>query len=153
MSITNSFVVNTLVINKATEIVNQIMLVFVLLTTLLLAIILVVIIGIIVEEAKIIILTLQALGYKDKEINWIVIGSYAIGALISFIVAYIGSVIFWKVLLNWIAGKFSVYIFMTVDLKTILITLTVMSIVLLFGWYASNKQFKRNSLTQITSLT
>ncbi|AVN62425.1 hypothetical protein CG001_02095 [Mesoplasma coleopterae] len=152
MSITNSFVINTLVINKATEIVNQIMLVFVLLTTLLLAIILVVIIGIIVEEAKIIILTLQALGYKDKEINWIVMGSYAIGALISFIVAYVGSVIFWKILLNWIAGKFSVYIFMSVDLRTILITLSVMSVVLLFGWYASNKQVKRNPLTQITNL-
>ncbi|ATQ35559.1 ABC transporter permease [Mesoplasma entomophilum] len=152
MSVTSSFVINTLVINKATEIVNQIMLVFVLLTTILLAIILVVIIGIIVEEAKIIILTLQALGYKDKEINWVVMGSYAIGALVSFIIAYVGSVIFWKILLNWIAGKFSVYIFMSVDLRTILITLGVISVVLLFGWYASNKQVKRNPLTQITSL-
>ncbi|WP_100679855.1 ABC transporter permease [Mesoplasma tabanidae] len=149
---TISFVINNLVINKATEIVNKVMLIFVLLTTLLLAIILVVIIGIIVEEAKIIILTLQALGYKDKEINWTVMGSYAIGALISFVVAYLGSVIFWKILLNWIAGKFSVYVFMSVDLKTMLITLAVMSVVILFGWYASNKQVKRNPLTQITSL-
>lgn len=149
---TVSFIINNLVINKATEIVDRVMLIFVLLTTVLLAIILVVIIGIIVEEAKIIILTLQALGYKDKEINWVVMGSYAIGALISFIAAYIASVIFWKILLTWIANKFSVYIFMTVDLKTILITLSVMSVVLLFGWYASNKQVKRNPLTQITSL-
>ncbi|ASZ09173.1 ABC transporter permease [Mesoplasma chauliocola] len=151
-SSTTSFVLSNLVINKATEIVDRIMLMFVLLTTVLLAIILVVIIGIIVEEAKVIILTLQALGYTDKEINWVVMGSYAIGALISFAVSYVASVIFWKILLTWIAGKFSVYIFMTVDLKTILITLTVMSVVLLFGWYASNKQVKRNPLTQITSL-
>ncbi|ATZ18086.1 ABC transporter permease [Mesoplasma melaleucae] len=147
-----SFIVNNFVINKVTKIVNEIMLIFVLLTTLLLAIILVVIIGIIVEEAKIIILTLQALGYKDKEINWIVMGSYVMGTVISFVFAYVFSVIFWKVLLAWVANKFSVYIFMSVDLKTILITLAVMTIVLLFGWYASNKQVKRNPLTQITSL-
>ncbi|MBY7704435.1 hypothetical protein JIY74_29835 [Vibrio harveyi] len=75
-------------IEKVLKIIYRIMAIFIVLTTFLLVIILVVIMNIVVGESKKTILVLRAIGYKDFEVNWIVMGSYVIGAIISFILAY-----------------------------------------------------------------
>ncbi|PPE04485.1 ABC transporter permease [Entomoplasma ellychniae] len=138
--------------NFAIEISNKIMFVFVLLSTVILSIILLVVIGIIVDESKATILTMKALGYKKMRVNWTIMGSYIIGLLISFAIAFILSIIIWQVLLHWVSVKFSVYIFLGVDYRSALITAPIVFVVLIFGWFVANKQVEKLSLSQITNI-
>lgn len=138
--------------NFAIEIANKIMFVFVMLSTVILSIILLVVIGIVVDESKATILTMKALGYNSLKVNWTVIGSYLIGLVISFLLAFVVSIIIWQIVLYWVSIQFSVYIFLGIDFRSALITAPIILLVLLIGWYAADKQVRKLPLTQITNM-
>ncbi|QIN43046.1 ABC transporter permease [Mycoplasma capricolum subsp. capripneumoniae] len=136
-------------IDKITKITNQVMLLFILLVSLLLTIILVVVMNIVVDEAKKTILTLRAIGYENSEVNWVVMGSYIIGAIISFIIAYLLSNLIWWSFLYYVSYKWHIYIFLAFDFKTLFVTFIVIALVLFIGWVFSDEQVKKTPLTQI----
>ncbi|WP_017697749.1 ABC transporter permease [Mycoplasma mycoides] len=137
-------------ISKITTITNQVMSLFILLVSLLLTIILVVVMNIVVDESKKTILTLRAIGYENSEVNWIVMGSYIIGAIISFIIAYLLSNLIWWSFLYYVSYKWHIYIFLAFDFKTLFVTFSVIAFVLFIGWLFSHKQVKKTALTQVT---
>ncbi|UKS54019.1 ABC transporter permease [Mycoplasma feriruminatoris] len=137
-------------ISKIITITNQVMSLFILLVSLLLTIILIVVMNIVVDEAKKTILTLRAIGYENSEVNWIVMGSYIIGAIISFIIAYLLSNLIWWSFLYYVSYKWHIYIFLAFDFKTLFVTFTVIAFVLFIGWLFSDKQVKKTPLTQVT---
>ncbi|WP_026389553.1 FtsX-like permease family protein [[Acholeplasma] multilocale] len=133
--------------NQITTMLN----IFLILQTILLAIILVVVMNIVVDEAARTILTMRALGYKPFEINWVVMGSYIIGAAISFVIAYGLSLVIWQGFLWYAASEFSVYIFLPFDWKALVVTFLVLGSVIGLGWFTANKQVNRTPLNQITN--
>ncbi|WP_434341680.1 FtsX-like permease family protein [Mycoplasma putrefaciens] len=137
-------------IKRVLKVTNQIMIIFILLITFLLTIILVVVMNIVVGESKKTILVLRAIGYKDIEVNWIVMGSYVIGAFICFIFAYSLSNVIWLSFLYYVSNKWQIYIFLPFDIKNLIITFSIISLVLFIGWFFSNKQVKQTPLTQAT---
>ena len=138
-------------VNDAANRVNNILSLFMILEAVLLLIILVVVMNIVVEEQAQVILTLRSLGYKKREVNWIVMGSYIIGALISFVVAYLLSLLIWWGVLEIAASHWSIYIFMTFSWKAPVITFLVIGFILFVGWAISDWKVNRTPLTQITS--
>lgn len=131
---------------------SDLMAVFLILQSILLTIILCVVMNIIVDEASITILTLRSLGYSQKEINWIIMGPYVVGIIISFIIAYTLSNIIWKVFLVIASKQWDIIIFFPFDWKGLVIPILVLGIIMFFGWLASNYQVNRRPLTQITNL-
>jgi len=131
--------------------INNILILFMVLEALLLLIILVVVMNIVVEEAAQIILTLRALGYKPLEINWVVMGSYVTGAIISFIIAYILSIVIWVVFLDIVGRKTHIYVFMKYSWEAPVITFLVVGAILFIGWLAADRRVNKTPLTRITS--
>ncbi|ATZ16522.1 FtsX-like permease family protein [Entomoplasma freundtii] len=131
---------------------GDLMTIFLLLQSLLLTIILCVVMNIIVDEASTIILTLRAIGYSQKEINWIIMGPYVVGIIISFILAYAFSNIIWKVFLIVAAEQWDIIVFFPFDWKGLVIPILVLGLIMFIGWLASNYQVNRRPLTQITNL-
>lgn len=138
-------------VNDAASRVNNILALFIILEAVLLLIILVVVMNIVVEEQAQVILTLRSLGYKKREVNWIVMGSYIIGALISFVIAYLLSLLIWWGVLEIAASHWSIYIFMTFSWKAPVITFLVIGFILFVGWAISDWKVNRTALTQVTS--
>ncbi|MDQ0568084.1 ABC transporter permease [Mycoplasma yeatsii] len=137
-------------IEKVLKIMYRIMAIFIVLTTFLLVIILVVIMNIVVGESKKTILVLRAIGYKDFEVNWIVMGSYVIGAFISFILAYSLSNAIWLSFLYYVSYKWHIYIFLPFEVQYLFITFFIIAFILFIGWFFSNQQVKKTPLTQAT---
>lgn len=137
-------------IEKVLKIIYRIMAIFIVLTTFLLVIILVVIMNIVVGESKKTILVLRAIGYKDFEVNWIVMGSYVIGAIISFILAYSLSNAIWLSFLYYVSYKWHIYIFLPFEVHYLFITFFIIAFILFIGWFFSNQQVKKTPLTQAT---
>ncbi|WP_031543086.1 ABC transporter permease [Mesoplasma photuris] len=130
---------------------QQLMMILILLQTLLLSIILIVVMNIIVEESTRTILTMKSLGYKRRQINWVVMGSYVIGAIISFIVAYILSIVVWAVFVQIAAAQWSLYMSIPFSWQAIVITFLVLGFVITLGWWASDKQVQNKPLSRITN--
>ncbi|ATZ18647.1 ABC transporter permease [Williamsoniiplasma somnilux] len=138
-------------VDNVTQQFNTIMIIFLVLQTFLLAIILIVVMNIIVDEASQIILTMRALGYKTKEINWVVMGKYIIGAIISFIIAYGLSMLIWYIILTVIGNEYQIYIFLPFEWKALVVTFLVLSGIIGLGWYTAYKQVNKRKLNQITN--
>lgn len=138
-------------VHKFTKMMNELMAIFLTLQSILLTIILVVIMNIIVDEFAVVILTLRSLGYLQSEINWIVMGSYVIGTIISYAIAYVLSLVLWKVFLIVAANLWNIYVFLPFDWHSLVIPFLVLGSIMFIGWMASNYQVNRRELTQITS--
>jgi len=131
--------------------INNTLILFMVLLAILLVIILVVVMNIVVEEAGQIILTLRAIGYSPFEVNWIVMGSYIIGALFSFIIAYVLSIIIWLIFLQVVGNLTHIYVFMEFSWQAPVITFLVIGSILFVGWVAANTRVNKTPLPRITN--
>lgn len=129
---------------------NQLMTVFLLLQSVLLMITLIVVMNIVVDEAAVIILTLRALGYTHNEINWIIMGPYVFWAIISFLIAYVISMVAWRLLLTFARNKWGFIIHFRFSIIDLVVPFCVLAVVMLIGWLASDYTVNRRPLTQIT---
>ncbi|WP_338969405.1 ABC transporter permease [Spiroplasma endosymbiont of Labia minor] len=141
----------SVVANNAMSRITTTMIIFMILDAFLLLVILVVVMNIIVDEASRIILTMKALGYRDAQINWIVMGNYIIWSIVGFFIAYFLSLIVWKVLIDFIWTKWSILLTLPIDAKTPIISFIVLAIIMVIGWLAANRQVRSKPLTQITN--
>lgn len=77
-------------------------------------------------------------------------GSYVIGAIISFILAYSLSNAIWLSFLYYVSYKWHIYIFLPFEVQYLFITFFIISFILFIGWFFSNQQVKKTPLTQAT---
>lgn len=138
-------------VNNFAKTMNNLMFIFLLLQSILLTIILVIVVNIVIDEASLIILTLRSLGTLQKEINWIIMSPYVIGALISYILAYALSAIAWKVFLVVIQNEWSIYIFFPFSWQGLVIPFLVLGSIVAIGFFSANWNVNRRPLSKVTN--
>ncbi|WP_425380064.1 FtsX-like permease family protein [Spiroplasma endosymbiont of Stenodema calcarata] len=129
---------------------NTSMIMFGLLVTLIILILLVVVVMVIIDELIPIILTMKAIGYNNRKINFVVMGSYVIGIIITFIVAWIVSILIWQGMGVLIYNLYKIVLNIPIDIKGPLIALTIITIILLTSWFTAMNSIKKRRVTEIT---
>ncbi|XRZ22512.1 FtsX-like permease family protein [Spiroplasma endosymbiont of Glossina fuscipes fuscipes] len=130
---------------------NSSMLMFELLVALIILILLLVVVMVIIDELIPIILTMKAIGYNNGKINFVVMGSYVIGVVITFIVAWIASKLIWQGIGVLICSLFKIVLNIPIDIKGTLIALAIITIILLTSWFVAMNSIKKRRVTEITN--
>ncbi len=137
------------IISEGLDKVSGILTTMQILTAFTILVILVVVVSAIIDEASNIILTMKSLGYKPWQVNFIVVGNYAISIFLLFIISYFGSLLIWSVVSNVIFSKYA--ILLSIPLSP-LIPITVGSIiisVLILAWIVSNSIVKKKNIKEL----
>ncbi|WHQ37136.1 ABC transporter permease [Spiroplasma sp. SV19] len=130
---------------------NSSMLMFELLVALIILILLVVVVMVIIDELIPIILTMKAIGYNNRKINFVVMGSYVIGVVVAFIMAWFASILIWQGLGILIYKLFKIVLNIPIDIKGPLIALVIITIILLTSWFMAMNSIKKRRVTEITN--
>jgi putative ABC transport system permease protein len=144
------FRITQALVNQISNIATMMMTIFILLDAVLLLIILIVIMNIVVDESQRIILTMRSIGYKKRQINWMVMGNYIIWTVISFVISYILIILTWVLVSNVIWSNFSILISLPLTADIPLIAFFVIAVIMGSGWIAAMQRINRHPLTAIT---
>jgi putative ABC transport system permease protein len=144
------FRITQALVNQISNIATMMMTIFILLDAVLLLIILIVIMNIVVDESQRIILTMRSIGYKNRQINWMVMGNYIIWTVISFVISYILIILTWVLVSNVIWSNFSILISLPLTADIPLIAFFVIAVIMGSGWIAAMQRINRHPLTAIT---
>ncbi|WP_338971377.1 ABC transporter permease [Spiroplasma endosymbiont of Panorpa germanica] len=129
--------------------INSMMTIFMVLNSLLLVILFIVIMSIVIDSSRNIITVMKAFGYKDWEVNWIVMGNYVIYSIIAFLISYIFSLIVWKIVISisWSSSK--VLMEFPWSFWAPLITFSALSLVGFFGWLTANLKVRKEPIVNV----
>ncbi|RUO86650.1 ABC transporter permease [Spiroplasma endosymbiont of Megaselia nigra] len=129
---------------------NDSLLILQILNGIIIFIILAVITFSVIDEASSVILTMRALGYKPRQVNFIVIGNYVLGVLFTFFLAYVISLLIWYFAVNIILEQFKFVINLPLNWQTPLKVGTIISIILVLLWLLSMYLVKKQKLNELT---
>ena len=129
---------------------NNLMILFEVLTALIVLILLTVVVIVIIDEVMPIILTMKAIGYKNSQINFAIMGSYVIAIVIIFIVSWLASMLAWQGIGLLLYSLFKIVIDIPIDYQGPLIALAVITVILGTSWLVAMNTIKRRKVTQIT---
>ncbi|WP_339023031.1 ABC transporter permease [Spiroplasma endosymbiont of Crioceris asparagi] len=115
----------------------------------LMIILFIILIKFIIFDSKNIIILLRSFGYRDREINFIILGKYATYSVGSFLLMYFANYMLWKIIENIIWDKAKlVFHTPTVVWMGYLVFALIESIVLLC-WLAGEKYIKKLPLSRL----
>ncbi|AXK51303.1 ABC transporter permease [Spiroplasma alleghenense] len=126
--------------------ISSMMTLFMILNSALLVILFIIIMNIVIDTSKNIIFTMKAFGYKNSEINWIVIGNYVIFSFIAFILSYLFSLIVWSIVLDIAWTTSNVLMEFPWSFAAPMITFSALSVVAFFGWLTAQMKIRRESI-------
>lgn len=129
---------------------NDSLLILQILNGIIIFIILSVITSSVIDEASQVILTMRALGYKPRQVNFIVIGNYVLGVLFTFFFAYVISLLIWHFAVNIILEQFRFVINLPLNWQTPLKVGTIIGIILVLAWLLSMHLVKKQKLNELT---
>ncbi|QHX35779.1 ABC transporter permease [Spiroplasma sp. TIUS-1] len=125
------------------SIITNMMIVNIVISLILLLILFTVLIKIIIYDAQGIIILMRSLGYKDIQINWIVMGKYLTSSIWSFVIMYTLSFFTWTVIAEFAWSKYAVIlaipIYWYLPFLIFLVMESVITIGFLFGVYRLKK--------------
>ncbi|AGR41517.1 ABC transporter permease [Spiroplasma taiwanense] len=127
------------------------MLMYILIDIVLLTILLVVIMNIIISDSINIITIMRSLGYSNRQINWMVMGKYITGAFISFVFAFLASVMIWYIIQAIVWEQFKILILVPSLPWIPFVSLIVLGAIIYIGWLAAMFQIKKRPLTLLVS--
>ncbi|QGS52226.1 ABC transporter permease [Spiroplasma tabanidicola] len=136
-------------INAIMQEMSNTMLMYILIDIFLLVILLIVIMNIVVTDAINIITIMRSMGYKDRQVNWMVMGRYLTGALVAFLGAYAMSWVVWLVIKYVIWIKLQVLIAMPILYYIPLVSFVAVGGIMFIGWLAAMRQIKKQPLTYL----
>ncbi|QIA75179.1 ABC transporter permease [Spiroplasma citri] len=131
-------------------ILNDSLLILQILNGIIIFIILSVITSSVIDEASQVILTMRALGYKPRQVNFIVIGNYVLGVLFTLFFAYFISLLIWHFAVNIILEQFRFVINLPLNWQTPLKVGTIIGIILVLAWLLSMHLVKKQKLNELT---
>ncbi len=138
--------------DKTIEILDSIFLNFVIYFSFIVLLIVGILINIIVEESKKIILTLKAIGYKNRDINWIVMGSHIIGVIISIFVSYLFVFGILKIASYIVMKEANIFLSVQFGFYSLLTIIAILGSILAVSWYISNRVVSKEKITNITNV-
>lgn len=115
-------------------------------------IILVVITTSIIDEAIQVLLTMRAIGYKSGQINFIVIGNYIIGILLSFIFAYFISFGVWTIINSIIFNLSGIVLPLPISWLIPVITGGTIAGIVAISWAITLNMVSHKKLSNLTDL-
>ncbi|AHF57887.1 FtsX-like permease family protein [Spiroplasma eriocheiris] len=134
----------------ALKLVNNSLLIMQILNGAIIFIILAVVTSSVIDEASQIILTMRALGYRPGQVNFIVIGNYVLGIILTFIISYFLTLLIWKIALDIIFTKFMVVLNIPLNWQTPLKAGVIIGVVLVLSWMLSMYLVKKRKLNELT---
>ncbi|WP_166739177.1 FtsX-like permease family protein [Spiroplasma gladiatoris] len=138
-------------INAIMAEMSNTMLMYILIDILLLVILLIVIMNIVVTDAINIITIMRSMGYKDIQVNWMVMGRYLTGSLITFFGAYGMSWLMWWIVKIVIWNKLQVLISLPILVYIPFVSFIAIGGIMLIGWLAAMWQIKKQPLTYLVN--
>ncbi|AGM25237.1 ABC transporter permease [Spiroplasma chrysopicola] len=132
------------------ELFNNSLLILQVLNGIIIFIILAVVITSVIDEASDVILTMRALGYRTRDINFIVIGNYILGIFFVFIAAYLLSLLIWHFVLAMVFTNYKLVINLPLNWKTPVLTGTIIVLILGFAWILAMNLIKKRKLQELT---
>ncbi|AHF58317.1 ABC transporter permease [Spiroplasma eriocheiris] len=138
------------IFGKGMETVNDVLTVLESLTVIIVALILAVLISMVLDENKRIILTLKVLGYKVREIVFMVLGFYLLAVIIGYLLSYVVSELAWEIIINVLFQRSGMLLGLPFDLSVVGITIAVILIILGVAISLGLWRIKNNRLTNIT---
>ncbi|AHI54015.1 ABC transporter permease [Spiroplasma sabaudiense Ar-1343] len=126
--------------------ISSMMLILIILSSILLIILFVVIMSIVIDTSRNIIFTMKAFGYRNSEVNWIVIGNYVIYSLVAFMISYLFSLIVWRVVLDIAWSSSQILMEFPWSFWAPLVTFLALGFVCFFGWLVAQIKVKRESI-------
>ncbi len=117
----------------------------------LIAVLLLVVVVAIIDESTGIILTMKALGYRNAQVNYIVIGNYLIGVIVMFVLAVFVNIGLWVFLSNLIFNLAGILLPIPLGYTNPLICFGIIMLVLLISWVIALAFVKRKPLNVITA--
>ncbi|AGR42384.1 ABC transporter permease [Spiroplasma diminutum] len=139
------------VINQVLGKMTNAMLMYIIIDVVLLIILLVVIMNIIITDSINVITIMRSLGYTNGQINWMVMGKYVTGAAISYIFAFITSLVVWKGIQMFVWERFKVLIALPTLPWIPFVSAIILGAILYIGWTAAMLQIKKRPLTLLVS--
>ncbi len=139
------------VINQVLGKMTKAMLMYILIDIVLLIILLIVIMNIIITDSINVITIMRSLGYKNGEINWMVMGKYISGSAISYLFAFLGSLVVWSGIQAFVWGRFKVLIALPSLPWIPFVSAIILGAILYIGWTAAMLQIKKRPLTLLVS--
>ncbi|WP_148552313.1 FtsX-like permease family protein [Spiroplasma mirum] len=134
----------------ALKLVNNSLLIMQILNGAIIFIILAVVTSSFIDEASQIILTMRALSYCLGQVNFIVIGNYVLGIILTFILSYFLTLLIWKIALDIIFTKFMVVLNVPLNWQTPLKAGVIIGVVLVLSWMLSMYLVKKRKLNELT---
>ncbi|WHQ36346.1 ABC transporter permease [Spiroplasma sp. SV19] len=131
-------------------VLNDSLLILQILNGMIIFIILAVITSSVIDEASQIILTMWALGYKPRQVNFIIIGNYVLGVLLMFLLAYVVSLVVWYFAIDIILNQFRFVINLPLNWQTPVKVGVIISTILVFSWLLSMYLVKKRKLNELT---
>ncbi|AGM26273.1 ABC transporter permease [Spiroplasma syrphidicola EA-1] len=132
------------------ELFNNSLLILQVLNGLIIFIILAVVTTSVIDEASDIILTMRALGYRTRDINFIVIGNYILGIIFAFFAAYLLSLLIWHFVLAMVFTNYQLVINLPLNWQTPVLTGTIIATILGFAWVLAMYLIKKRKLQELT---
>ena len=129
---------------------NDSLLILQILNGMIIFIILAVITSSVIDEASQIILTMRALGYKPRQVNFIIIGNYVLGVLLMLLLAYVISLLVWYFAIDIILHQFKFVINLPLNWQTPVKVGTIISAILVLSWSLSMYLVKKRKLNELT---
>ncbi|WP_339030297.1 ABC transporter permease [Spiroplasma endosymbiont of Cantharis nigra] len=139
------------VINQVLGKMTKAMLMYILIDIVLLIILLIVIMNIIITDSINVITIMRSLGYKNGEINWMVMGKYISGSAISYLFAFLASLVVWSGIQAFVWGRFKVLIALPSLPWIPFVSAIILGAILYIGWTAAMLQIKKRPLTLLVS--
>ncbi|AOG60716.1 ABC transporter permease [Spiroplasma helicoides] len=138
-------------INAVMSEMTNSMLMYILIDILLLVILLIVIMNIIIKDSVNIITIMRSMGYNDVQTNWMVIGRYITGAILTFIVSYLLSIGAWMLIQFIVWDKFKMLINIPWIWYIPVVSFVVIAGIMFIGWLTAMKQIKKQPLTYLVN--
>ena len=139
------------IIKQALGKIEQIITITQALTATTIALILLIVVVAIIDESTNVILTMKALGYRNRQINYIVIGNYLIGVIIVFFGAVAANLGLWALISNILQSAASITLGIPLGLSYIFICLGIILGILFISWLITSLIIKRKPINVITA--
>ncbi|WP_425379569.1 ABC transporter permease [Spiroplasma endosymbiont of Stenodema calcarata] len=130
-------------------VLNDSLLILQILNGMIIFIILAVVTSSVIDEASQIILTMRALGYKPRQVNFIIIGNYVLGVLVVFLLAYVISLLVWYFAIDIILHQFKFVINLPLNWQTPVKVGTIIGTILSLSWFLSMYLVKKRKLNEL----
>ncbi|WP_381414795.1 ABC transporter permease [Spiroplasma endosymbiont of Anurida maritima] len=136
-------------IENEMELLNGIISITQALVATLIVIVFVVIVSGIVDENSKTILALRALGYRKRDINFLVIGNYIIGIVIVFVLALLASYAIWGIMVNILFTNLGIIINIPTNWTVPVISFITIMITVILSWIAAISIINRKHISEI----